>query len=134
MIIQALYKDNEGCGLIADSLDELRKQCTDENANVRIGATELIPGETTNLEGFFNRDVEYLGRDKCDGALVFYIGTDGEKFFSKTIYWISESRFYIQYKFNGGRDYNLVNGVWDFLRVGKKKMNVIKEWPYENNN
>lgn len=78
----------------------------------------LIPdnrGQKTDLKGFFNRELEIVGKEK-DGSTVFFIGTT-EDLFGKTFYYepvliLDENRIFIVYNPGSGRDHNYINGKW----------------------
>lgn len=132
MIHDAIFSDKEGGGYIADSYTEVAKLCQLHAEPIMFGDTELLPICKTDLEGFYNRPVLYMGYKDAGGKggiflpddaleMVFYIGDDEGKYFFKSVYWISRDRFYIQYNPKGGSDFNRVNGEWDFNRVAKRK-------------
>ena len=78
----------------------------------------LIPdrkGEKTDLKGFFNRELEIVGKEE-GGCYIFFIGTT-EDLFGKTYYYepvliLDENRIYITYRPSYGRDHNYINGKW----------------------
>ena len=72
-------------------------------------------GIKTDLKGFFNRELEIVGKEK-DGSTVFFIGTT-EDLFGKTFYYepvliLDENRIFIVYKPGSGRDHNYINNKW----------------------
>ena len=72
-------------------------------------------GIKTSLKGFFNRELEIVGKEK-DGSTVFFIGTT-EDLFGKTFYYepvliLDENRIFIVYKPGSGRDHNYINNKW----------------------
>ena len=72
-------------------------------------------GEKTDLKGFFNRELEIVGKE-ADGSTVFFIGTT-EDLFGKTFYYepvliLDENRIFITYKPGSGRDHNFINNEW----------------------
>lgn len=72
-------------------------------------------GTKTDLKGFFNRELEIVGKEK-GGETVFFIGTT-EDLFGKTYYYepvliLDENRIFIVYKPGSGRDHNYINGEW----------------------
>lgn len=78
----------------------------------------LIPerkGEKTDLKGFFNRELEIVGKEK-NRCTIFFIGTTKD-LFGKTYYYepvliLNEKRIYITYKPSCGRDHNYINNRW----------------------
>jgi hypothetical protein len=131
MIQEALFSDKEGSGYISDSFHEIAAICSPHAEPIAFGDTELLPSCETDLEGFYNRPLMYVGHMSCndgsiflpDGAIemVFYAGEHEGKHYFKSVYWITRDRFYIQYQPSGGRDYNRVKGHWDFNRKPNKK-------------
>lgn len=83
---------------------------------IRLGDVELAAETMTNLNGFYNRPIKYVGRK--DKKLYFYIGDDDSDLFkeAKSYYEIirhlTEKRFFKLYTHKGGRDYNFKNGRW----------------------
>ena len=72
-------------------------------------------GTKTDLKGFFNRELEIVGKEK-DGSTVFFVGTT-EDLFGKTFYYepvliLDENRIFIVYKPGSGRDHNYINNKW----------------------
>lgn len=120
MIHEAIFSHAEGSGYITDHPDEIKSILNNTTVMVMFGDTPLVIGSFTDLDGFYNRPVKFMGvAGKPEDSLlemIFYIGESWNKHYYKSVFWVDQNRFYIQYQPNGGRDYNRVNGVWDFQR------------------
>ena len=72
-------------------------------------------GTKTDLKGFFNRELEIVGKEK-DGSTVFFIGTTqdlfGRTFYYEPVLILDENRIFIVYKPGSGRDHNYINNKW----------------------
>ncbi len=86
-----------------------------EKSNVLIGDETLIPGKETTLGDWFNlKPTVYLGMD--DKYMVFQQGEiDGFTYYLK-IFRVTETRIFCHLVRNGGRDFNYINGSWDWNR------------------
>lgn len=128
MIQHAIFSGKQGSGFISDSFEEISQSCSPVNADaiLIIGNTVLVPEMSFDLEGFFIRPLLYLGLYNSEPhRMVFYMGEHNNRQYFQEVFWLSEDRFYLQYKPNGGRDYNRVNGVWCFNKKGKKSKSTI---------
>lgn len=101
------FSHSEGSGYMEASKDSV--PCHAQP--ITIGGEVIEPGQSTELQGFFRRPLEYLGL-KDENEMIFYIGEDQGIHYFKSIFWISETRFFIAYKPGSGRDFNFVNGAW----------------------
>jgi hypothetical protein len=111
---RVLFSNNEGEGIIAEPGEVIATL----PVAVQIVDEVIEPGMMTDIKGFYNRPVKYLGIDaeypehKC---MIFHIGTEDNLFpkaYYKVILWLSPKRFYITFRPNGGRDFNYIKGQW----------------------
>lgn len=131
---EVLYTGNEGHGIISETRAEVESALCIHLEPIELGDLKISPGVKTDLEGFYNRPLEYVGylidvkhppseifldKSKKSYGMVFYMGEDSGKHYYSVIFRISRDRFYIHYKANGGRDYNRVKGVWCFNKPDK---------------
>lgn len=85
-----------------------------EKIDTPLNGYTLKPNTKTNLDGFFNGEVEYLG--VYDEFMQFKIGQKTDLF--GTRYWvnsfkkITDTRICTIYKAGTARDYNFRKGVW----------------------
>jgi hypothetical protein len=107
---KVIYSDNCGEGLILYN---------DEKINikpllVKIANEIIHPGEKTTMSGYFKEPLLYCGLYRK--ALVFYIGTEQNLFESihyyQIVHKISENRLFSMFRFDSGRDFNFINGIW----------------------
>jgi len=80
-----------------------------------VGDELLQPGHDTDLSGFFNRKLTYLG--SVGGYLVFVIGRETNLFedyyICELVYRVDEKRIMLHHKPGSGRDFiYLGSGVW----------------------
>lgn len=107
------------CYKVADTREELEKSLTLDF--VILGNTAFTPGTYTNFEGYWNRELLYVGRKKQE--MYFYIGSDNGKHYYEYFHYIDVNRFFINtHKGQSGRDYNFINGKWDWQKVSKKQL------------
>lgn len=99
-----------------DSRDGLYYTVQEENNEKFLQA--LNPdgrGTKTDLKGFFNRELEIVGKEP-DGCTVFFIGITedlfGKIFYYESVLILNENRIYISYGAGHGRDHNYIKGKW----------------------
>lgn len=85
-----------------------------EKINTSLNGYILKPNTKTNLDDFFNGEVEYLGI--CNGYMQFKIGEDND-LFGATVWVnsfkkITDTRICTVYQAGTARDYNFKNGEW----------------------
>lgn len=126
MILETIFADNQGGGFISDTKEELLAAVQWNKNAVYFGNSLILADTETDLSGFFIRKVPFIGRDEKN-QMFFYYGEHDGKHYWGTVLWLSSVRFYVQYNDKGGRDFNFVNGVWDFNRQrAKKQQNAQK--------
>ncbi|UTJ05412.1 hypothetical protein [Arcobacter roscoffensis] len=89
------------------NIDEIKKE------SITLNDMQLIPGQKTSLNNFFDEEVEFLGIH--DGYMQFKVGECNDLFsevwcneFKK----IDEKRICTSYSRGTVRDYIFKNGVW----------------------
>jgi len=110
MMQPTIFKNKQGGGYIADSPEidvRFKKQ------PFKIIGLEIYPGQKTDID-FFAREMEYIGR--CNNALLFLIGVErslfGKWYYYQEVFLVSETRIFIMYAKNSGRDYIYIDGKW----------------------
>lgn len=97
-----------------DGRDGLYLIVEEENNKAFLESIEQIEHFKTDLKGFFNRELEAVG--KLKGMTVFYIGCTedlfGKKYYYEPVGILSENRIYCRHVQYHGRDYNYINGAW----------------------
>jgi len=85
-----------------------------EGTPVDIGGEALRVGDKTSLNGFFAREIEYLGQH--EGYMQFAIGTFqdllGTIIFANSFKKITETQMLTVYQAGTARDYHFKNGKW----------------------
>lgn len=106
--------------------------------NVKVGRTTLKAGEETDLDGYYNiAKPIYAGYKKNNNSkeLYFYYGIESDMFreqhYFQIINLISKERIFITFSNTGGRDFNFINGKWDWERKSKIKNCDIGTEPKE---
>jgi hypothetical protein len=113
-----IFKNNESSGFVVEGdFDEIYQVVTKENAEFTVVEEKLTPGVKTDLSGFFNRPLLYVGKRKDDpNSMVFHVGTQrnlfGEKHYFEEVFWVSPTRIAVITGPWWGRDFNFVSGVW----------------------
>jgi len=75
-------------------------------------AEELIkPGDKTDLRGFFNRKLQYLGADGS-GEMVFFMGNSKGRNYYQVVCYITPKDMFIMYAPKSGRNYTFKKGAW----------------------
>ena len=104
-----IFTHHGGMGYISNT-----KKIQTKKESLFVGGTETKVGEKTNLFGFFNKPIEYVGI--YDELSLFYLGSKKNIFENKhyfqAIYILSDDSIYSMYGHNCGRDFWLKNGVW----------------------
>ena len=111
---------------ISDNFEEVTDRLKTDP--VLIGNSLLEAGEDTDLDGYFNlasaKFVGYTTYNEIHKVLYFYYGHDSDLFggrhFFQLINWIDWNRIYITFSKSGGRDFNFINGKWDWERKSSK--------------
>lgn len=116
-----IYSHNQGEGIILDEEYELEV----EPHTVTLGGSTIKPGDMTTLDGYFGDDpIEYKGaydiRPNDEGnvfaSLVFYLGSDSNLFeikhYYKVLHYLTPERFYVNFAYGSGRDFNWKEGKW----------------------
>jgi len=117
---KVFYSNSGGMGIILNHSEFIRKHVFFEQSRIEYpdGSLFLIPGVESNLWGFWNVPMEYVGtlKSTSKNCLVFYAGEESTIFETKhyfyCVYLISPSRIFIKYNESSGRDYNYINGKW----------------------
>lgn len=114
---QVIYGKGEGMGYISNDYYEIDDLIND--FPITINNVEILPGELTDLCGYFCRKIEYLGlfkRDDHSKEMIFFLGSDDNSLFPKYYYSaimkIDENRIFEMFSHKGGRDHILVNNKW----------------------
>lgn len=114
--------------IISDNYEEVSEFLLKDQ--IEVGRTTLKVGEETDLDGYFNKGkVKFAGYIKNTGSevLYFYYGNEsdmfGDKHYFQLIFRISKSRIFIGFHNDGGRDFNFINGKWDWERGSSKIKN-----------
>lgn len=132
-----------GYGLVvrSDSFEEVVNQLDTEN-EVLLGRDILIPGQETTLSDYYSMPVRYVGRTKEEKPdiygvpnktfhLVFFLDhTDDlftHEYWFEKIFYVTSERFFCHYVPSGGRDYNYINGTWDWERKYKTGKRIKKQ-------
>ena len=108
-----IYGDKQGCGYI--TTDEGRIMQGIRKQEVTVAGEKLIPGELTDLRGYFIRKMPYLGM-LGSNEMVFYMGSYPTLFETKHYYQcvfrIAEDRIFEMFGPEFGRDHYYVKGRW----------------------
>lgn len=109
---KVIYSDKQGSGVVCSNSKEIYSLA--QKKPIRINGTTYNPGDFTNLDNFFCRQLEYIGRNENEA--FFLMGTNNdlfnEKWYYQSIYVISETRIFLMYAPNSGSDYNYVKTRW----------------------
>ena len=137
-----VFIPGQGMFVKSDSYDEVVNELIKQP--LKIGRTTLISGERFDLDGYFNiaspvyvgYEISKRGGSEC---MLFYNGYDDSTLFSNAhyfemIYRITKDRIFCLLSERGGRDYNFINGIWDWERkrnsmkdYGKRHRQLIEE-------
>jgi hypothetical protein len=130
MIEEVVYSNKQGWGLIADTKEEMAAVTGAHMEPLRLGNTDLTPGKSYDLDGFFARPLEYCGIYKrptqlfieitekglteadISHGMVFYICEGNGRHYYQLVAWIDKDRFFMMYGDKFGRDYNFRKGKW----------------------
>jgi len=83
-----------------------------------LGNVHLVSGITTDMDGYWNRQLQYIGCKKV--TLYFYIGEEDGWHYYEYIHYIDVDRFFINtYKGQSGRDFCYLPSGWDWNRPKK---------------
>ena len=125
-----------GIGLfeVSDTTEEVTDNLCE--IDVEIGRSILKVGEETDLDGYYNiAKPIYAGYKKNNNSkeLYFYYGIESDMFreqhYFQIINLISKERIFITFSNTGGRDFNFIDGKWDWERKSSK----IKNCNYDTN-
>ncbi len=100
------------CYKCADTREEL-ESTLNKSDFVIVGKTAFTYGIKTDFEGRWCRPLLYVGQKGTE--LYFYIGSENGKHYYEYFHYIDTNRIAINtYKGQGARDFNFINGVWDW--------------------
>jgi len=114
MIKHTYFSNKQGSGYICN--DETEIYTIICPGSFTMGNESIENGQETDLAGFFNRDLLFVGlasKFLPTKLAIFYIGTDGfGRFFYQEVTILSNERIFLLYGNGFGRDYNLKEGKW----------------------
>jgi hypothetical protein len=112
-----IYKGGQGMGVILAQDEKLTDSLVIDKSNVELGDTVLVYEQETTLCGWFDSPVLYHGKDE-DNQLYFRLGVGGGDLFEppkayyETMLYVTPTRFYRNYSWKGGRDFNFLLKKW----------------------
>lgn len=131
MIKDVIFSDKQGGGYITDT-PEIFEHRLKMNSIV-IDGQVINPGDRTDLKGFFCKPFLYVGYNEETQGSIFRLNEsiwqngklipdplstdlrldfDNYLFYYQEVFVITETRIFLIYKPNGGRDWNLIKGRW----------------------
>ncbi len=110
-----IYSNNNGEGFSLQAGERLADWVTPKA--IEVAGTMLEPGELTNMQGFFDRQLKYEGiLTNSPHTLVFCLGTSkdllSQTTWYATLHRIHSRRLFRMYTHISGRDFNWIRGQW----------------------
>jgi len=103
-----IYNKGQGGGYLESNTD-ITKEFEPKEIEFVFGT--IKPGEPTDLGGYFGlKKPVYCGIK--GNEMLFFLGEYDTWFFYISIHYINESRIYIQFSYQAGRDFNYKENKW----------------------
>lgn len=122
-------KQNHGSGQLYcycsfDTMAEIEEQLDKQHFWI-LGNSVFTPGVFTEFNGYFSRPLWYAG--SIENTLYFFVGEEKGRFYYEYFHYIDTNRFCINTcKGQSCRDFNYINGLWDWQKITAKKRKSLK--------